>query len=121
MSNNKDRGEEIRRQIVRDVRLHSADISKHIAKIFSITPQAVYSHMQRLEKEGWLQSSGSGKGKRYFLGDIREHKSVFPLADGLTEDSVWMDEYSFVVEGLPENIVDQDTISDERNCISKVC
>ena len=106
MSNNKDRGEEIRRQIVRDVRLHPADISQHIAKIFSITPQAVYSHMQRLEKEGWLQSSGSGKGKRYFLGDIREHKSVFPLADGLTEDGVWRNEYSFVVEGLPENIVD---------------
>ena len=106
MINNQERGEEIRRQIVRDVGEHPADISRHIAKIFSITPQAVYSHMQRLEKEGWLQSSGSGRGKRYFLGDLRVHKSVFALADGLTEDGVWRDEYSFLVEGLPENIVD---------------
>ena len=53
-----------------------------------------------------MQSSGRGKGKRYFLGDVRGHKSLFSLADGLTEDGVWRDEYSFVVEGLPENIVD---------------
>lgn len=104
--NNKERGEKIRRQIVRDVRHHSTDISKHIAKIFSITVQAVNSHIRRLENEGWLESSGTGKGKRYFLGDIRVHKSMFPLTKGLTEDGVWRDQYSFVFEGVPENIVD---------------
>ena len=106
MNNNKERGEEIRRQIVSDVKQHSADISKHIARIFSITPQAVYSHTQRLEKEGRLKSTGSGKGKKYYLGDVREQKSHFILADDLTEDGVWRNEYSFVFEGLPENIVD---------------
>ncbi len=84
--NNKERGERIRRQIVRDVRHHPTDISKHIAKIFSITPQAVNNHTKRLEKEGWLISSGSGKGKRYFLGDLREHRSLFPLTAEFTED-----------------------------------
>ena len=104
--NNKERGEQIRRQIVRDVRHHPADISKHISNIFSITPQAVNNHIQRLEAEGWLKSDGTGKGKRYFLGDLRKHKSLFPLTDEFTEDGVWRDHYSFVFDGLPENIVD---------------
>lgn len=104
--NNKERGERIRHQIVRDVKHHPADISKHIAKIFSITLQAVNSHIKRLEKEGWLVSSGTGKGKRYFLGDLREHRSLFPLTPGFTEDGVWRNQYSFVFDGLPENIVD---------------
>ena len=104
--NNKERGEKIRRQIIRDVRHHPTDISKHISKIFSITPQAVNNHIKKLEKEGWLRSSGIGKGKKYFLGDLREHKSLFPLSEEFTEDGVWRNHYSFIFEGLPENIVD---------------
>lgn len=103
---NKERGERIRRQIVSDVRHHPIDISKHIAKIFSITVQAVNSHIRRLESKGWLTSTGTGKGKRYFIGDVREHKSLLPLSEGLTEDGVWRDQYSFIFEDLPENIVD---------------
>jgi anti-sigma regulatory factor (Ser/Thr protein kinase) len=104
--NNKERGEQIRRQILRDVRHHPIDIAKHIATIFSITPQAVNSHIKRLETEGWLKSSGIGKGKRYFIGDLREYKSLFPLTEEFTEDGVWRNHYAFVFDGLPENIVD---------------
>lgn len=104
--NNKERGERIRRQIVRDVRHHPTDISKHISRIFSITVQAVNSHIRRLENEGWLTSNGTGKGKRYFLGDLREHKSLFPLSDEFTEDSLWRNQYSFIFEGLSENVID---------------
>ncbi|MCP5158959.1 MAG: DUF4325 domain-containing protein [Gammaproteobacteria bacterium] len=103
---NKERGEQIRRQIVRDVRHHPIDIAKHIATIFSISPQAVNSHIKRLETEGWLKSSGVGKGKRYFLGDLREYKSLFPLTEDFAEDSIWRNHYAFVLDGLPENIVD---------------
>jgi len=103
---NKERGERIRRQIVRDVRYHPADISKHIAQIFSISVQAVNSHIRRLESEGWLDSSGIGKGKRYFLGDLREYKSQFPLSEEFAEDTVWRNHYSYIFDGLPENIVD---------------
>ena len=104
--NNKERGEKVRLQIVRDVRHHPTDISKHIAKIFSITPQAVNNHMKRLENEGWLKSSGVGKGKRYFLGDLRTHESQFLLTEEFTEDGVWRNHYSFIFEDLPENIID---------------
>jgi anti-sigma regulatory factor (Ser/Thr protein kinase) len=104
--NNKERGENIRRQIVRDVRHHPADICKHIAKIFSITPQAVNNHVKLLKKEERLKSDGKGKGKRYFLGAVREYKSLFQLGDDFTEDGVWRDHYAFIVEGLPDNIAD---------------
>ena len=103
---NKERGERIRRQIVRDVRHHPTDISKHIANIFSISVQAVNSHVRRLESEGWLTSTGIGKGKRYFLGDLREYKSLFPLTEDFAEDTVWRNQYSFIFDGLPENILD---------------
>ena len=104
--NNKERGEQIRRQIIQDVRHHPTDISKHIANIFSITPQAVNSHIKRLESGGWLNSIGTGKGKRYFLGDLREYKSLCPLTKDFTEDGVWRNQYAFVFDGLPENVVD---------------
>jgi len=103
---NKERGEKIRRQILRDVKYHPTDIAKHIANIFSITPQAVNNHIKRLEKGEWISSTGVGKGKRYFLGDVREYQALFPLVEGLAEDKVWTDHFSFIFEELPENIVD---------------
>lgn len=104
--NNKERGEKIRRQIIRDVIHHPSGIAKHIAKIFSITPQAVYSHIKRLENEGWLASTGTGKGKRYFLGDIREYEGFFTFSKDFDENSIWRNYFSFLFEGVPENIVD---------------
>jgi anti-sigma regulatory factor (Ser/Thr protein kinase) len=104
--NNRERGERIRLQILRDVKHHPNDISKHIGAIFSISPQAVNSHIRRLENEGWLASSGIGKGKRYFLGDLRKYNSYIPFTSDLAEDQIWRGHYSFIFEGLPENIVD---------------
>jgi predicted transcriptional regulator len=45
--NNRERGERIRLQILRDVKHHPNDISRHIGSIFSISPQAVNSHIRR--------------------------------------------------------------------------
>ena len=104
--NNRERGEGIRLQILRDIKYHPTDIAKHIGNIFSITPQAVYNHIKRLEKDGWVSSSGKGKGRKLFLGDIRTHKSVFHLNNDLAEDKIWRDHYSFIFEELSENIVD---------------
>lgn len=104
--NNKAKGEKIRQQILREVRHHPADLARHIATHFSITLQAVNHHIKRLEKEGSLDSHGTGKGKRYFLGDFRELKLLFPLMEDFTEDGVWRDHYAFIFDGLPENIVD---------------
>lgn len=104
--NNKQRGDKIRRQILADLVDHPTDITKHICEIFSISPQAVNNHIKKLEKEGWIKSSGTGRGKRYILGDTREYKSLFPISAELTEDEVWREHYAFLFEGLPENITD---------------
>lgn len=104
--NNKERGEKIRQQILRDVKYHPRDIVKHISKIFSISPQAVNSHIKRLEQDETLSSTGSGKGKRYFLGDVREHHELFSLTPEFAEDRVWRDHYAYIFESLPENVVE---------------
>jgi len=104
--NNKEKGIKTRTQILRDVVHHPSDISNHIAKIFSITPQAVYSHLSRLEKEDRLHSTGRGKGKQYFLGNVRNYDILLPLNKELSEDDIWRKHFSFIFEGLPENIID---------------
>ncbi len=104
--NNKERGERIRRQILRDLKYHPNNIAKHIARIFSITPQAVNNHIKRLEKGDWISSTGIGKGKKYFLGDVREVRSSFPLNNDIAEDQIWRDYYSFIFEEISENVVD---------------
>ena len=106
MASNKERGEIIRRQILRDVKHHPKDIAKHIATIFSISPQATNNHLRRLEADSWLSSQGKGKGKQYFLGDRRKYQSLFELSDTFTEDKVWRDHFAFIFEGLSEDLID---------------
>ena len=106
MASNKERGEIIRRQILRDVKHHPKDIAKHIATIFSISSQATNNHLRRLEADSWLSSQGKGKGKHYFLGDRRKYQSLFELSDTFTEDKVWRDHFAFILEGLPEDLID---------------
>jgi anti-sigma regulatory factor (Ser/Thr protein kinase) len=106
MTSNRERGQIIRQQIQRDQKHHPKDISKHIAMVFRITPQAVNNHIRKLENEGKISSSGIGKGKFYTLGHIREHTEILELSSNFTEDKVWRDNFSFVADGLRENIVD---------------
>lgn len=63
------------------------------------------SHIKRLETDGWLVTSGVGKGKKYFVGE-KKHAALFSLTDDFSEDFVWKNHYSFIVEGLSENIID---------------
>lgn len=106
MASNRERGKLIRQQILRDVRHHPRDINKHIANIFSITPQAVNNHIRNLESQNRLSSTGVGKGKVYSLGYVREHSEFFDLTPNFTEDKVWRDSFAFIVDGLNENVVD---------------
>ena len=106
MQSSKERGQEIRIQILRDVKHHPRDITKHISSIFSISPQAVNNHIRRLEQEGRLASEGRGKGKVYFLGEVRSEKRVFELIEGLSEDLIWRQNFLSIFEGIKENILE---------------
>ncbi len=104
--NNKEKGKLIRYHILRDVVDHPQDITKHIAEIYSITPQAVYNHLARLEQAGLLASSGRGKGKKYFLGDKRSAFNSYSLNNNLSEDEIWRKDFLFMFDNIAENIVD---------------
>jgi len=104
MASNKERGNKIRLQILRDVKHHPRDLAKHIASIFSITPQAVYHHLKTLEDENRLSSEGRGRGKAYFLGDIRSHSAIFKLSDSPAEDRIWREHFAYILEGIKENV-----------------
>ena len=94
---NAQRGRQIRASILRDVPHHPADIAKHTAKAFDITPQAVYSHLKKLENDKLLTSHGKGKGKQYFLGTVRKYDSLFQITDSFTEDRVWTEHFSYLL------------------------
>lgn len=102
----KEKGQTIRTQILRDVVHHPLDISNHIATIFSITPQAVFRHMKALETEGKIASEGKGRGKRYFLGPVREYRLSFSLNAMLSEDMLWRNHFAFMFESMNENVRD---------------
>jgi anti-sigma regulatory factor (Ser/Thr protein kinase) len=102
--NNRDKGIKIRRQILRDVGYHPSDLVNHISTLFSITPQAVHNHIKRLEKEERLTTTGRGKGKRYFLGSIRDNIITIPLDDDLSEDTIWASNFKYIIEEIPHNI-----------------
>lgn len=104
--NQKDRGEIIRRQILKDVLDHPTDLVRHISALFDITSQAVTAHIRKLEESEQITSSGKGKGKRYYLGDKRSLTKVFHRSDKLDEGLIWTKHFSFIVDGLPKNIVD---------------
>lgn len=106
VKNNKERGQLIREQIVKEVRNHPADLTRHIANLFQITPQAVSQHIRILENEDKIASTGKGKGKRYALGDVRRHTKFYYTADGLEEDRMWRNDFEFLFEGVPSNVVD---------------
>lgn len=106
MASNKDRGDLIRQQILRDVKHHPKDLSKHIASLFQITPQAASNHIRKLENEGFLASTGVGRGKTYFLGDIRSHNRLFELTEDFTEDRAWRDHFAFIFDGISEEVQD---------------
>lgn len=104
--NNKEKGKKIRSQILADIIHHPHDIVKHISNIFSITPQAIYRHLKTLEGKNKIKTMGRGRGKTYFLGEVREQKMTFPLNKELSEDLLWRDYFSFLFDGVKENVVD---------------
>ena len=102
--NRKQRGELIRSKILSDVGSHPQDIVNHIARKFSITPQAVHAHIQKLERENWLRTTGSKRGKKYYLGTNRLYKTLFKFSESIAEDKIWRDEYSHLFEGVTKNV-----------------
>jgi anti-sigma regulatory factor (Ser/Thr protein kinase) len=101
---NASRGTAIRDRILADIREHPSDITGHIANIFSISPQAVYNHLKKLEDEGYLVATGTGKGKQYRPGKKRKQTSHFDLSQSLEEDRIWRTGFAWLFNDLKQNV-----------------
>ncbi|VAW39636.1 ATP-binding region, ATPase-like [hydrothermal vent metagenome] len=100
----RERGQKIQQQILRDIKYHPNDITKHISQIFSISRQAVNKHLKKLVAADMLEASGSTRNKVYKLGSYRSYKKTFKLNKKLSEHDIYRRDFFWVFEELPKNI-----------------
>jgi len=103
---NKQRGQVIRQKILEELPDHPRDVVALISQSFSISPQAVYNHIRKLEEDGWIKTSGRGKGKRYFPGKKRSKNKLFQISESIAEDQIWAGHFSNLFEQVAENVLD---------------
>lgn len=100
------RGEEVRRFIVENVAEHSVDIGRVAATKFGISRQAVNLHLRRLVDEGELAAEGATSSRSYALVPLESWSRDYSLADGATEDRVWVRDVAPSLAELPRNVRD---------------
>lgn len=101
-----ERTKTIRKQILRDLIHHPKDIANHISDIFKISRQAVNKHIKKLILDDWIISSGTTKNKTYKLGPQRNNFYSCNISPELSEHSVYMSNFSWVIDGLKKNVAD---------------
>ena len=106
MSRVRARGEEIRRFILSHIQANPGNVTKLAMEHFSITRQAVNSHLHRLVVEGALREKGKTRNRIYQLAPLLEWQRRYPISSGPVEDVVWRDDIAPVLGNLPENISD---------------
>ncbi|MBO4700645.1 MAG: DUF4325 domain-containing protein [Alphaproteobacteria bacterium] len=79
--------------IINNVELHPMDIAGFTARHFGITPQAVLLHIKKMVSDGVLITAGQTRARRYRLKDTR-YVYKYKIADGLSEDRVWVQDIS---------------------------
>ena len=95
----------IRGYILSTCRNKTKNVAAETARKFDISRQAANRHLQALEKEGKIQSSGSRTAKESWLIPIIKGEWHFPLK-GLREDVVWLEKIAPMLSDLPENVRD---------------
>jgi len=103
MSNQIERGKQIRAFILKNISGHPSEITSMTGEKFNISRQAVNKHLQRLIKEKKLKSSGSTRKKTYHINNVIIHSFVMPLANG-DENKVWVEEIEPKLKNLPDNV-----------------
>lgn len=99
----RDRGEDVRAFILKNVDRHPTDISKRVASHFQITRQAVHKHLSRLVLDGSLTETGRTRGRSYALAPQAGWNQTYPLEATLGEDVVWMRDIRPELGQLPDN------------------
>ena len=100
------RGEAVRRFIISNVAEHPRDISRLTAAKFGISRQAVNLHLKKLLAEGALTAEGATARRTYALAPLVSWTRTYILADGPTEDRVWLREVAPNLGSVPQNVSD---------------
>lgn len=100
------RGEAIRRYILRNVGANPRSISKLAAGKFSVSRQAINTHLRRLVSAGALRQTGRTNNRAYALAPVAEWNRLYSVAKRPAEDLVWRNDVSEVLGPLPENVRD---------------
>ena len=95
------RADEVRAFILEHVDGHESDIPSFAAEHFGVTRQAIHIHIQALEKEGSLVSTGRTRGKIY----KRPQTDVTLATDGLSEHDLYQDYVDPILVGLSDNVL----------------
>jgi anti-sigma regulatory factor (Ser/Thr protein kinase) len=96
---------EIRQFMLQLCRGKARNVAAETARHFGITKQAASRHLQILEHEGKVASSGRGNVKLSWLAPLHQHTWSFPLTN-LREDIVWRENIAPLLADLPENVRD---------------
>lgn len=96
---------EIRNFMLRLCSNKTRNVATETARHFGISKQAASRHLQALEGNGMIRSSGRGNVKASWLIPLVQKLWEFPL-DGLREDIVWKEKLAPLLSDLPENVRD---------------
>lgn len=96
---------EIRNFMLRMCRNKTRNAAAETARHFGISKQAASRHLQALEGDRMISSTGRGNVKVSWLIPLIEKSWRFPLA-GLREDVVWLENLAPLLADLPENVRD---------------
>lgn len=100
----RERGEEIRKFILKQIEDHPRDIVSQVTKNFDLSPQAVRVHLKRLSSDGLLNEQGKTKDRVYALRLLKDWQKTYQPASGLREDEILDADVSAVLGDLPENV-----------------
>ena len=99
------RGDIIKKFILKSIPKHPKEVVSFASKEFGITRQAINRYIRDLVAEGMIKAEGKTKQRSYKLCTLIDKKFDFEL-DGLKEDVVWRNYIAQILDNCPENVID---------------
>ena len=98
------RGELVRRFIIENLEAHPRDISRHAAKQFKITRQAVHEHLRRMFHDGTILREGRTQNCTYKLAPVTIWRKIYAFTPELSEEQVWVQDVLPQLGSIPDNV-----------------
>lgn len=99
------RAREIREFLIKAVKVGQSGFIAEASEQFGVSRQTIHRHLSHLVEEGYLITRGPAGRRTYHLGQIRQFQRTYDL-NAIDEGTVYRRDFSFVFEGLPQNVID---------------